>query len=725
MSEGAEALVRVYGAASVSRFTGIEGDAVAIEAVLAERFRDKAARKKVLAALPEESVEFLAFMDQVGRRLRAERLKKRWFLHGYDDFEARVEPLIYAGIVIVGNLQAREPVSLETALEQGLLLQWIQVTPGFESMGGTPPPAREVVQQVEDETSVELARRTLVVEFDILNCLRYIESEGIRLNRDGSPHRSDLKGLAPLIIDRPGASGRGDAAPDPLTVDGWDVLSFLLSIAEALGLIERSGDTLRATGRAVDYFIKPLEERVPLLFRALEHQRAWSELDASQWFQAGEPPTTGEGDGGFDEDASTGSPLAGPRASVSAALRRLNPVDWFDVEETARTITNLELVYLKAALPIPTGDEQSPGAFVRTFITRALAHVGAIELGRGGSGGARARLTPIGKAMLGMGDCPEEASGRGSILVEPNFEITAFLDICSLRLLFDLSRFADLTRTSERVARYRLHGESAQRGYARGYTADGTSSLLAEYSAQPLPPSVTFALQDWERLHRRVSVFVNGDLVASSGRSDPEVIQSGVEFVISNADHVERIDAIHTYVAAGHIEALERALDAAKPRVIDYDGAVVPTLEWVDESSVRAPIGATDLRSLAGLLRVATAEGDDRYRIDPDLVRKSFGSEAAGFDAVVAILRDGLIGGLSPEREIALKGLLGRPADGRIGKMEVLLLGADDDGERVGRIDSVAPFIAERLGPRAFRVAPGKAKELAERLRALGIAVEI
>ena len=137
----AEVLVKVYGAASVARIAGVEDDPEAAVEELEKRYKDKKARKKILGELPDETVSFLAFMDKIGRRLRGERLKKRWFLHGYEDFDVRIEPLVARGIVLVGNLQAREPVSLETALDQGLLQQWLQVTPGFEGLAGDPAAA--------------------------------------------------------------------------------------------------------------------------------------------------------------------------------------------------------------------------------------------------------------------------------------------------------------------------------------------------------------------------------------------------------------------------------------------------------------------------------------------------------------------------------------------------------------------------------------------------------
>lgn len=723
MTTPAEILRRVYGVASLPRVAGTpDADPEATYEDLETRLGDKAVRKKMVKALDEPSRGLLAFMDQIGRRLRGERLKKRWFLHGYNDFEAAVMPLVDAGIVVVGNLSAREPVSLETALEQGILQQWLQVTPGFEKLAGDPPPAKDVVQQVADETTVELERRTLVVEFNVLNVVRYVENNPIRLNRDGSPHRSDLKGLAPLLIDLPGASGRADAAPDPLTVNGWDVIVFLLSIAQSLGLIERRDDLIRVPPRADDYFRKPLVERLPILSRALEHQRAWSELDAASWFEEGEPPMTGQGDGGFLEEGGHGAPLAGPRSSVFAAIRRLNPQDWFDVDDTVNTITGLEKQYLLDALPIPTGDEQSAYTFVRGVITMTLPHVGAMTIGRASDDSQRARLTPIGRAMLGMGEAPAEPDGKGAILVEPNFEITSFLDMASLHLLYDLSRFAELVQTSERVVRYHLQGESAQWGYARGYSADGIIAVLDRFSAQPIPPAVSFALQDWERLHRRVTVFVHGDIVGAAESSDPEIVQSGVEFVVDGSDEFERIDAIHTYVGTGHLEALTHALTAHKPRIIDYDGPIEPSLYWIDDERLRAPLGATDFRLIARLRKVCEHEDEETYRILPKRVLSVWGKKD-GFETLRQVLRIGVVGGLTAEREISLKRLLGEPMSSKVETLTVLTVPTADDGDRVAGIRDIDKRVQRRLGPCAFQVAEGALDDLVDLLESLGIDV--
>jgi hypothetical protein len=729
MSNPVEELQRIYGAASlvsIAAANGVKGGDPAEK--LAAAWAEPSARAALVQSLPDDQRGMLAFVDAIGRRLRGERLKKRWFLHGYNDFDDLIQPLVDRGIVLVGNIAAREALSLETALEQGLTQHWVQVTPGFEGLAGDPPEQREVVEQLDDETTVEFSTRAIILEFNVLVATGWLEHNRVRLNRDGSPHRSDLKGLAPFIVDRGAAA---DAVPDPNDLHGWNLLVFLLSVAAALGLIERQGGRLRVTGTGRDYFRRSASERMPLLLRAIEQQRAWSELDAMRWHAAGEPPQTGQGDGGFLEEGGHGATLAGPRGSVLSALRRLAPVDWFDLDETARTIALLEKQYLANSLPIATGDETSLHAFVGGILSLTLPSIGAADLGRSPSGQRRVRLTPLGRAMLGLpdpksatgqSDVIEDPSGERSILVEPTFEITCFLDLASLPLLHDLSRFASLVRVSERVVRFRLTGESVQWGYSRGYDAEGIAALLGRFGAQPVPANVISELQNWERLHRRVTVMLCGDLVAAAGRSDPEVVQSGVLFAIDDPDEREAIDVVHTFIIAGNEEKLDRALRANRPRVIDYAGPIVPTVSWLDDARIRAPGGESDLRTVSRLQRFCVAEDDETWRIDPDQIRDRF-PDGDGYDSLIAVLREGLVGGLTAEREIGLKGLLGEPAEASMQQMDVLLLASADDGDRVARIAALQPFIAQRLGPRAFHVVPGTVTRLTEHLRVLGIAV--
>lgn len=720
MSQPAEILLQLYGSASLAqlaRDNGLPGDDPIQE--FGALWKDQRTRKKYIGDLPEPSRELLAFVDQIGRKLRGERLKKRWFLHGYDGFEERIEPLVARGLLAVGSLDAREPLALEVALEQGLLQQWLQVTPGFEGLAGKVPEAREVVEQPDDETRVVLVRRFIALELNCLHAARFLATHRIRLNRDGSPHRSDLKNLAPLLVDRP---HEGDTIPDPNEFGGWDFLVFVLSLAEALGMIERHGDLLRATGKGFGYFEKPHAERIVLMERAFEHSRAWSEIEAITWHELREPPPTGQGQAAFLDEGGPGGSLAGPRATMLAALRRLAPPEWFAIEETARTIAGLEAQYLGSALPLPTGDTAGALSFVRGFLSLSLVHFGAIELGEGSDGQRRGRLTPLGKSLLGLAPPAEDPTRPGAILVDPSYEITCFLDASPARLLHDLSFFAEVSHTSEHVVRYRLDGQSAQTAYAHGFTAERIAEILKQFSSQPVPEPVRFALDDWERLHRRVTVHLHGDVVATAGRTDPEVLQSGLGFAIGeHEDVLQYIDILHTFVASGHEDTVDRALTAYRSRTIDYAGAIAPSLSWVDERRLRAPIGATDFRLLARLARIAEQEDDETFRLEKPRIVASHGEN--GFRHVVDLLRSGLVEGLSPERELAVKHLLGLETRARVEPMEVLIVQSDEDGDRIARLASLRESITQRLGPRAFQVAPGAARRVADALTELGVQV--
>lgn len=720
MSQPAQTLLRVYGESSLPGLAQANGlPTEAALDVLEEHFKDRKARQKVIDALSTASRGLLAFMDQLDRRVRGERLKKRWFLHGYNDFETAVEPLVRQGLVIAGNLQAREPLALELVLEQGVLQQWLQVTPGFQGMAGEPPEQREVIEHVEDETTVFLSRRTLVVEFNMLTAWTWVQRHPVRLNRDGSAHRSDLKVLAPLLIDRRALSG-GAVMPDPNIVEGWDTIVFVLSMVEALGLVERRGDLLVAVADPAGYFQKPIQDRLPLLHRAFEQQRVWTEPHAAEWMIAGEPPVTGQGHGAFPEPKARSNAWAGPRGSLLAALRRLQLLDWFEVDETCETIVSLEKDYLRTSIPSLNGGEIDVRGFVDAFLRHALPHLGVLELGRGSTGQLRARLTEFGKAFVGLGEKAEEPTGAGAIVVEPSYEVTCFIDLASIPLLHDLARFAEVVRTDERVVRYRLSGESAQYGYARGYTADRVLEILQRYAHQETPSNVAWALRDWERLHRRVTVYLAGDLVAAGPKGDPEILQSGLVFAIDREDDVEKVGLDFTFVSAGPRETLERALTANQPMVIDYTGPIVPTLRWVDEERIEAPVGNTDLRTLSRLQRYCVDEGGGLFRIDRGTLEKRC-SEGEGYQRLLELLREGVVGGLSPERELTVKTLLGQPATARIARLEVLLIGSDEDGERVARCAALQPLLKERLGPRAFCIRGEEREAVLAQLAELGV----
>ena len=157
MSNPAEELLKIYGQASLAKLAAVHNlPGVDPFLELTDHLAAKATRQKMVDTLPDDVRGFLGFLDEIGRRLRGERLKKRWFLHGYEGFEELVDPLLKQGIALAGNLGAREALSLETVYEQGLMQHWIQVTPGFEGLAGNPPPAREVLEKVVDPTEPTL-----------------------------------------------------------------------------------------------------------------------------------------------------------------------------------------------------------------------------------------------------------------------------------------------------------------------------------------------------------------------------------------------------------------------------------------------------------------------------------------------------------------------------------------------------------------------------------------
>ena len=98
MSNPAEELLKIYGQASLAKIASVHNlPGVDPFVELTDHLAPKTTRQKMVDTLPDDVRGFLGFLDEIGRRLRGERLKKRWFLHGYEGFEELVDPLLKQG----------------------------------------------------------------------------------------------------------------------------------------------------------------------------------------------------------------------------------------------------------------------------------------------------------------------------------------------------------------------------------------------------------------------------------------------------------------------------------------------------------------------------------------------------------------------------------------------------------------------------------------------------
>ena len=157
------------------------------------------------------------------------------------------------------------------------------------------------------------------------------------------------------------------------------------------------------------------------------------------------------------------------------------------------------------------------GGFIRSLLLEPLFWMGMVDIGYRGSKPVAYRLTPMGAWVLGVGPAVEIPQQEGRVIVQPNFEIVA-LDPISDRTLAVLDEFAERTG-AERAIKYRLTRYSVYRSQRRGWTAariiQTLNQMIQDPDPQarddlttrlPLPQNVVRTLEEWQRLHERITI---------------------------------------------------------------------------------------------------------------------------------------------------------------------------------------------------------------------------
>jgi hypothetical protein len=109
------------------------------------------------------------------------------------------------------------------------------------------------------------------------------------------------------------------------------------------------------------------------------------------------------------------------------------------------------------------------------------------------------RITEIGQYVLGQGDAPPMAQDehRDALVVQPDFEIIAYLDRCPPDLRRKLDMFCERVRGGMATT-YRLTQESVYHGIRAGLNIERLVKLLGESSVKPLPSNVLAQFEVWK-----------------------------------------------------------------------------------------------------------------------------------------------------------------------------------------------------------------------------------
>lgn len=677
----------------------------------------------------EKRLEGVASLQQIalghvassGGRLRGESLRRELLLRGFGETTESLRDLVERGLLVPLPSPGESEFDIEKLLEHENFLQHelavgeavYERFSGFSSDVG--PEALGTFSGAIRETAVSSIES---LELNLLHLTSALSKEALRLNKSGTPNRRSL-GRAAAGIVLPGQSG---LASEPLDLNDplqLDYLTFLLALSVELGLVELDAYHLVAVPGAMEkYFTSDELRRDRQLLLAIQNVKYWSEIKSLALSKNRSRLPAGEQ---FSQFEATGEPLIGARGYVFSVLKRARLEGWTPLDALVALCASLDRSYLTRVLA-RSHEEIEPEDYIQTVLRRALVWMGFLQLGESEDGMELARFHARGRQALGIASAAGEGAESsavagaggptGCMIVQPNFEIMVFLDAAPLEVIYFLYRVGVRIGLSDRMATFRLTAESVQRGFSQGESAAGVRERLTGLSHTPVPDSVAFQLDDWERVHRQLQFFASGVILRHRDPDRLELVIDQFEHDLGGEGQLIRIGPTTVFVMTEREDLLGRLIERESALVVDYLGTLPPCISFVEPLVVQVDSTACDFITLSELLRVGVEldvppEGCSRagryFALDIAKIRQRWPEDS--LDAVLEFLEQRVAGGVPAAQALKLQSLLDQPAYARLRHdVTVIVLESKAVADRFEAIPQCQELELERLGDCSFSV---------------------
>jgi hypothetical protein len=129
-----------------------------------------------------------------------------------------------------------------------------------------------------------------------------------------------------------------------------------------------------------------------------------------------------------------------------------------------------------------------------------LEYLGGLEVSQN-INGLFVRPTPLGRALFGCGEWPEE-SWEEHIYVQSNFEILVPSTVAP-KVLWSIDAFAELLKPDQMMV-YKLTRNSVYRAMLHSYTPHTIEEFLVTHSKTPVSQNVTYSIAHWGTSYGRI-----------------------------------------------------------------------------------------------------------------------------------------------------------------------------------------------------------------------------
>lgn len=632
--------------------------------------------------------------------------------YGYrDDF---IEPLFRRGL-----LMAIGPYSPEYLTEQyggGILYSDERLLAHV----GFPEYQPFDIQPISPRGETLLYRRPSTVALDLMGMLQAIENMGgLKLTQNGQVRVNDeAKFRKSMRWSEKGLDMDGFTFPNP--AQAW------LGAFQYSNLLKAVGDGPLVVAESPDHFAhRPFGEQVRLVMEGLIRAPTWWEvpLKNAYWDNDGK----GRRQGRLALTLALSALPLDPQALFSlddfeqALYNRIGedfalgypPQHPYYFHSTTPDQRNQELAAWQEKTRRDWLNQEVPwlvGAF-----TTWLYFLGLVELALQTGRVAGFRLTDIGRAAfhpeldsVSMAESTPlgEVSAQPAWVVQPNFDIIAYLDRVDAPQLAFLERHAERVKSHHHTAHYRLTRKSVYRGLESGTALEGLLKKLQSGSQTELPQNVAVELREWASLRERVILRRRGRLMEFPSA---HALQAGLSQGLGGRVIAERFLLLEARPPA-QISGLTQ---------VNYAQPLPKNLAVTESGKIHLKRGSPDLITPAQLSQWAVRESDGEWQLTAESIATAL-KPGRKINELISLLKERLSQPLPPLLELALRSWAGDTFAVELETVIALRCPEERVFEAVVASPLMKPLLKGYLYPDLLFVDPEQIETMRQRLLWLG-----
>ena len=699
--------------------------AVASAALAPKHFARLADHKAVL--------ETLVTLAASSVPVRGEQARREAVLAGLGDVALGLETLVAAGVLVMipapgqrdfdlsDELGARRYLHRELLLPKKVMA-WIRTVVdldlGEERSIGSPD------REVESDDAPTLH----TVEMNLLHLSSLLNGDAMLLNKDGTPNRRSLSRFVRGLVLTQSVH---EHAPDLLDTLTFERVYHLFALALDLGLLRIEDRSVTADVEGCRAFFEADEaSRDRQLLKAWRVSERWDAVEAVDAVRTA-ALSTDKRRGGLDPSPSAAR-FQGPRGQLLSDLRKLPLGGWAETEEVIDLLLALDRGFLVSALKGTSADEKGPGAFLYAELMCGLRWLGVAQTGVASDAPIERQrvlhFTERGGRLLGLprAEAAQPKPPMPALMIQPNFEITVYLQAVTLSTLFTLYRVGERVKLSDRTAVFKLTGESVQKGYGQGLDAESLLTFLQANSAIPIGDNIKLQIDDWERVHRKVTLFANGVLLEYPDPDRLDLLTGTIEHYWDAKERPQRVGSTELFLPEPEAAPLplSKAVELDAAHVIDYEEPPPPCLVHLGDLTFAPVPAGLDIVTRVEIAHIAVPLGNPDFprawRLDVDKINAHWGELAVTH--LLSFIDMRLDEGVSSALELQLLAFIEADAHAEVQRgVTIVTVSSPQVCDILLDVPDIDECVAARLGPVTLLVSEGDEELIEETLAALGL----